>query len=84
MERDRPRWRIRISTLMLLVVIAALAVHLVVEPRRWLAAEAEKMRAENEARLTAAEAERARALADEEARRRKRFDDAKGSSPKGE
>ena len=33
MERDRPRWRIRISTLMLLVIIAALASALVVE--RW-------------------------------------------------
>ena len=33
MGHDRPRWRIRLSTLMLLVVIAALATYIVVE--RW-------------------------------------------------
>ena len=33
MEHDRPRWRIRISTLMLLIIIAALAMTLVSE--RW-------------------------------------------------
>ena len=31
MGHDRPRWRIRLSTLMLLVVIAALASYIVVE-----------------------------------------------------
>jgi hypothetical protein len=31
MEHERPRWRIRISTLMLLVIIAALSLALVVE-----------------------------------------------------
>jgi hypothetical protein len=33
MEHDPPRWRIRISTLMLLVIIAALSLALIVE--RW-------------------------------------------------
>jgi hypothetical protein len=33
MEHDRLRWRLRLSTLMLLVVIAALATYIVVE--RW-------------------------------------------------
>lgn len=33
MDHQRPRWRIRISTLMLLVIIAALSLALVVE--RW-------------------------------------------------
>ena len=33
MEHDGPRWRIRLSTLMLLVVIAALATYIFVE--RW-------------------------------------------------
>jgi hypothetical protein len=31
MEHDRPRWRIRLSTLMLLVIIAALSLTLVYE-----------------------------------------------------
>jgi hypothetical protein len=92
MDRERPRWSVRISTLMLLVVIAALATALVVEPRRRLAAEAEKMRAENEARLAAAEAyaarvvaEHARAQAEQaEAQLRKAIDDAKGSGRRGE
>jgi hypothetical protein len=33
METERPRWRVRISTLMLLVIIAALAAALFVERR---------------------------------------------------
>jgi hypothetical protein len=39
MDRDRPRWRIRISTLMLLVIIAALSAALVAERRRSLSLE---------------------------------------------
>jgi hypothetical protein len=60
MERDRPRWRFRISTLMLLVVILALVSTLVVD--RW-------KRLQNEQQLAAslqqalAQAEQARALA---------------------
>jgi len=53
MEHDRPRWRIRISTLMLLIIIAALAMALVSE--RWNRAV--------EARRLAAEADRAAAAA---------------------
>jgi type II secretory pathway component PulL len=49
MGHDRPRWRFRLSILMLLVVIAALATYIVVE--RWQRAQ--------EARRLAAEAERA-------------------------
>ena len=49
MEHDRPRRRIRISTLMLLIIIAALAMALVSE--RWIRAV--------EARRLAAEADRA-------------------------
>ena len=58
MERDRPRWRFRISTLMLLVVILALVSTLVVD--RW-------KRLQNEQQLAAslqqalAQAEQARA-----------------------
>jgi hypothetical protein len=92
MDRERPRWRMRIRTVMLLVAITALAATLVVEPRRRLAAEAHKMRAENEARLAAAEAyaaqvaaEHARAQVEQaEAQRRKALDDAKGSGRRSE
>jgi hypothetical protein len=69
MDRERPRWRFRIRTVMRLVAIAAPAAALVVEPRRRFAAEAEKMRAENKARLAAAEAHAVRVAA-EHARRR--------------
>ena len=59
MAHDRPRWRFRLSTLMLLVVIAALATYIVVE--RWQRAQ--------EARRLAAEAERAFQQAQAEVRR---------------
>ena len=60
MERDRPRWRFRISTLMLLVVILGLVLTLVVD--RW-------KRLQNEQQLAASlqqalgQAEQVRALA---------------------
>jgi hypothetical protein len=65
MKHDRPRWRLRISTLMLLVIIAALASALVVERWKRVGSErralAEAQRAEAEARLALARALRARA-----------------------
>jgi type II secretory pathway pseudopilin PulG len=76
MERDRPRWRIRISTLMLLVIIAALASALVVE--RW------KRTVEEQRALAVAEralAEALRAEAQAVAQARKAGDEAKGSVP---
>jgi hypothetical protein len=92
MERERPRWRVRISTLMLLAAIAALATDLAVGPGRRRVAEAETMRAENEARRAAAEAyafrvaaEQARQQAEQaRAQPRKALDDAKGSGRRGE
>lgn len=81
MERDRPRWRIRISTLMLLVIIAALASALIVE--RWQRtveaqrALADARRAEGDARRALAQSLRAEAQA--VARDRKDGDEAKGS-----
>jgi hypothetical protein len=66
MECDHPRWRVRIGTLMLLVVIAALAAALFVEHTKRLAAE----------RRAAAEAGLARAQA-EEATARVQFDRAR-------
>jgi hypothetical protein len=83
MERDRPRWRIRISTLMLLVIIAALASALVVE--RWKGtAEAQRAlvyarRAEAEARRALAQAEQAQVQAVAQAQ--KAGDGPKGSVP---
>jgi hypothetical protein len=83
MERDRPRWRIRISTLMLLVIIAALASALVVE--RWKRtveaqrALADARRAEAEARRALAQSRWAQAQAVAPAR--KAGDEAKGSVP---
>jgi len=59
MGHDRPRWRFRLSTLMLLVVIAALATYIVVE--RWQRVQ--------EARRLAAEAQRAAAAFQQEAQR---------------
>jgi hypothetical protein len=51
MGHDRPRWRFRLSTLMLLVVIAALATYIVVE--LWQRAEARRL-AEEKALAAAA------------------------------
>jgi hypothetical protein len=80
MERDRPRWRIRISTLMLLVIIAALASALVVE--RWKQT-VEAQRALADARRAEAVARRAlaqsQAQAQAAAQARQAGDEAKGS-----
>ena len=82
MEHDRPRWRVRIRTLMFLVIITALAAALVVERTKRLAAErqaaADALRAAAEANRAVAEA----ALA--EAERRNALDQAKGSGRPGE
>ena len=83
MERDRPRWRIRISTLMLLVIIAALASALVVE--RWKrTVEAQQAlvvaeMAEAEARQALAQSLRAQAQAVAQAQ--EAGDEAQGSVP---
>jgi hypothetical protein len=53
MEHRRPRWSVRISTLMLLVVIAALSVALFVEHQRRIAGEQRELQAEGRARLGA-------------------------------
>ena len=79
MEHERPRWRIRISTLMLPVVIAALASALVAD--RWKRLETAQ-RAETAARWAVQEAERAQALAAEEAQLRAELDEAKRSVPR--
>jgi hypothetical protein len=84
MERERPRWRIRISTLMLLVIIAALAAALVVEHRKRVLSEqlaaANEQKARAEAERALAEAQLARDQARQsEARFRKLVDGAKGS-----
>jgi hypothetical protein len=73
MGHDRPRWRFRLSNLMLLVVIATLATYIVVERRqrvqevRRLAAERQWAGAAARQQMVAAfrqvEAERARARA---------------------
>jgi hypothetical protein len=83
MEREGPRWRIRISTLMLLVIIAALASALVAE--RWNRT-VEAQRALAHARTAEAAARRAlaqsvRAQAQAVAQARKAGDEAKGSVP---
>jgi hypothetical protein len=63
MGQDHPRWRFRISTLMLLVIIAALSSALVVEHRQRVLAErlaaANEQRAQYEALLARAQAQRA-------------------------
>jgi hypothetical protein len=71
MEHDRPRWRFRLSTLMLLVVIAALAtyivverwqrVHLAGEEHRRLAGEALRFRQQAEVEVQQAQAQARRA-----------------------
>jgi hypothetical protein len=71
MDRERPRWGVRINAMMLLVVIAALATALVVEHMK--RAEATRLA---EARLTAAVAEAQRAAA--EARAEAKQADAEG------
>jgi hypothetical protein len=73
MGHDHPRWRIRLSTLMLLVVIAALATYIVVE--RWQRVQ--------EARRLAAEAQQAfAALQQAEAQARRASSSAQaGTSP---
>jgi predicted Holliday junction resolvase-like endonuclease len=70
MEQDRPRWRIRIGTLMLLVIILALVLALIVERgrkaqemRRLELAQTEALRAEAEARRLMQRAMEARARA---------------------
>ena len=72
MGNDRPRWRIRLSTLMLLVVIAALAAALVMERRRSAMLEVEKEAtrasdAEGRARMRAVEAMLASQIARDQA-----------------
>jgi hypothetical protein len=86
MEHERPRWRVRIRTVMLLVVIAALGVALYVEHQRRIVAE---QRAQADAARALAEAqavaEQVRAqVVQAEARLRKELDDAKKSRPRGE
>jgi hypothetical protein len=49
MDRDRPRWRFRISTLMLLVFIAALAAALFVEHRDRVRSEQRAVASQNRA-----------------------------------
>jgi hypothetical protein len=80
MEHDRPRWRFRISTLMLLVVIVALSLALVAERRkRWLAEE----RALVNEQMAREEAARARALVQQaQAQLVKLQEDAKGAIPR--
>jgi hypothetical protein len=65
MDRDPPRWRIRISTLMLLVVIAALVSYIVAD--RWYR-EREARRLGAERARPVAEFERARAAAAQQAK----------------
>jgi hypothetical protein len=60
MEHDRPRWRFRISTLMLLVVILALVLNLVVD--RWKRLQKEQQLAAS-LQQALAQAEQVRALA---------------------
>jgi cell division protein FtsL len=89
MDPERPRWRIRISTLMFLVVIAALGAALFVEHTKRLAAEqraAEQLqRAEEVGRAALAVADQARAQAERvEARHRKELEEAKNSGRRGE
>jgi hypothetical protein len=88
MEREPQRWRFRISTLMLLVVIAALATALFVEHTKRLAAErraaGEAMRAAVRAREDQAVAEHGRAQAARvEAQLRKALEDAKAAGSRG-
>jgi hypothetical protein len=86
MEHQRPRWRFRISTLMLLVVIAALASALVIEHRKRQLSEELALANEQMAR---AEAQRALAIAQQardearqaEAQLREARSEADGSIP---
>jgi hypothetical protein len=89
MEHERPRWRNRLSTLMLLVIIAALASALVAD--RWKRLESshraamEARRAVVEARQAIAAAQQERAQAARAATQAPRApDDAKGSGGRGE
>jgi sensor histidine kinase regulating citrate/malate metabolism len=89
MEPERPRERVGISTLMLLVVIAAMAAALVVRQMKWQEAERTAPSAVNGARLVAQEArlaaEQARAQAAQaQAELRKALDEAKGGGRRGE
>jgi hypothetical protein len=61
MEHDRPRLRIRLSTLMLLVVIAALATYIIVE--RWQRVQEARRLAEAKWALRQAQAQVQRAQA---------------------
>ena len=60
MGHDRPRWRFRLSTLMLLVVIAALATYIVVE--RWQRVQQEASRVQREASRRRMAVEQRRAM----------------------
>jgi hypothetical protein len=87
MEHDRPRWRIRISTLMLLVIIAALSLALVVEHRKRALSEqlasANERTARYEADLARAEAQRALdQVRRAEAQSRRARDQVSGSMPR--
>jgi hypothetical protein len=81
MERDRPRWRMRISTLMLLVIIDALASALVVERRKRMV-EVRRALLYERARWGLAQAELARqAQVQAVARAQKAGDGPKGAVP---
>jgi hypothetical protein len=87
MEHDRRGWRFRISTLMLQVIIAALALALVVEHNKRVLSEQRALANEQEARAEAqralAEAQLARDQARQfEAQFHKILDEAKGSIPR--
>ena len=72
MAHDRPRWRFRLSTLMLLVVIAALATYIVVE--QW-------QRAQDARRLAAEMRQVIRQAVQEEQARRAGSSAQGGTSP---
>jgi hypothetical protein len=86
MANDRPYWRFRISSLMLLIIIAALTLALFVEHRKLVLSEqlalANERRAREEAQRARAYAQRALAqLRQAEAQARNAVDEAKGSIP---
>jgi len=86
-DHQRPRWRFRISTVMLLVIIVALSLALVVEHRERVLSEqralASEQRARAEAQQALAEAQLARDQAHQaEVRLRKALDEAASSVPR--
>jgi hypothetical protein len=97
MDHERPTWRIRIRTLIFLVIITALGAALVVEHTkrgeaerlaqvRLAEAEAEARRAAAEAQAALAEAQQAQAQAETarvEAQLRKALEEAKDSGRRG-